>query len=207
MDRKKIALMIIAAGLLLLAIVIYLIYFSHSSSPLVQQGRKVFHTGQLPSSQTQTKSGDQTKTSKKQAKIDLGEKKKEPKEISKESLARLAASFAERFGTFSNQANFDNIKDLELLMTDSMRVWSQDYIDKLKSEETSGEFYAITTKAINSQVVNFDEANGQAEVKVVTQRQEVKGKAEPQTFYQDIVLHFQKQGDKWKVDSIEWGEK
>ncbi len=205
MNRKKIALFIIALGLLLLlAIVVYFAYFSRSKQLNFHLPRRP-QAAHLPANQQNpSRPANQRQPA---AKINFSPAAKEPEQVGRESLGRLAASFAERFGSFSNQANFDNIKDLEVLMTEKMRLWSRNYIKELKVQEQTGQFYAITTKALNAKVVSYDSEAGQAKVKVTTQRQETKGQAAPAVFYQDLVLQFAKQNGKWKVDSIAWGEK
>jgi len=122
------------------------------------------------------------------------------------NLKAIALTFAERFGSYSNQGNFSNLDDLRDIMTVRMKAWSDNYIatNKFLSEDGQ-DYYGVTTKALSVQVVNFDDSLGRAEVMATTQRQEAKGSTiNPQVFYQDLKLNLVDSGDGWKVDRAEW---
>lgn len=121
------------------------------------------------------------------------------------SIKRLAAAFAERFGSFSNQSDFDNIEDLKVFMTAEMSAWADGYVAEQRSQGTSTVFSGTTTRAISSELTAFDEAAGTAAVTVGTQRRETKGGvAEARVYYQDMELGFVKIGSQWKVNSASW---
>ncbi|SRR6056297_461172 len=119
-------------------------------------------------------------------------------------LKKLASSFAERFGSYSNQSQYDNLKDLKIFMSEDMKKWAEDYIKKQLEEEYSQSYYGILSKAVTSQVEKFNPDAGQARALVKTQRIESKEGKEDKVFYQDLTLDFIKQGDSWKVDRAEW---
>lgn len=116
---------------------------------------------------------------------------------------RTGRIFAERFGSFSNQAQFQNIEDLFDLMNDSMRDWAEDMVAEGQAEaEETDEYYGINTKVISHETIE-DTANNVV-IKYITQRQEVGGDAGNIYYYQDIVVTLTLEDNVWKVDSAFW---
>lgn len=125
--------------------------------------------------------------------------------IDENALKKMAASFAERLGSFSNQSNYGNISDLKIFMTDRMRTWADDYVSGQREKENgSAAYYGITAKALSEETASYDEAGGKAEIVVKTQKREVSGNSEPSVYYQDIKIIFIKEKGAWKVDSADW---
>jgi hypothetical protein len=122
------------------------------------------------------------------------------------NLRRVAAAFAERFGSFSNQSDFENIIDLKAFMTDAMSAWADGYVaDQRAAKKPSAVYYGLTTRSISTEVVSFDEAAGEASVRVKAQRREESGETgESRVYYQDIIIDFEEVADVWKVDSAVW---
>src|SRR3989344_751635 len=110
MNKNFFSVIFILLGLLFLGIIVYFIFFHDFSVPevVIPENKNV-----------------NTLVQKEPA-----VKKEEPKVITQtaktttvnleEDLKRLALSFAERFGSFSNQAGYQNIKDLKVFMSSSM---------------------------------------------------------------------------------------
>ncbi|MFA4942269.1 MAG: hypothetical protein WC564_01360 [Patescibacteria group bacterium] len=122
-----------------------------------------------------------------------------------EDLRKLAMSFAERFGSFSNQANYGNIEDLKIFMTPKMQSWANDYVASLNQQDKNNtNYYGITSIAISGTVKSFDDKAGTAEILVTTQRREVAGSGEPKVFSQDILVVFEKVKEEWKASSATW---
>lgn len=125
---------------------------------------------------------------------------------SQANLKRLAASFAERYGSFSNQGDFENLKELKVFMTDSMAREVDAYIAEAGARGTATPAYVgMTTRALSSTIDSFNESAGTATVTVNTQRQEVTS-AGTRVFYQEIGLDFVRSGEIWEVDSAQWLE-
>lgn len=120
-------------------------------------------------------------------------------------LGKISMSFAERFGSFSNQSNYGNFTDLKILMTDSMKAWADGYVSDLRTQPVSGAYYGITTKALTYEVKKFDEASGQAEVLITTQRrestEEING-GEP--YIQKLTLGLEKVNGTWLFARAYW---
>jgi multidrug efflux pump subunit AcrB len=123
------------------------------------------------------------------------------------SISRLAAAFAERYGSYSNQGNFENLLDLESLMTEKMWVETDNFIQQNEAG-TNGEstYFGITTKAISVNIVEIDEGAGTAQITVGTQRRESSGSMADSSVikYEDLELIFQRINDEWKVDEAKW---
>lgn len=121
-------------------------------------------------------------------------------------LTRFAATFVERFGSFSNESDYENLRDLEVFMTVAMQNWTEGYIkDKLKENElVSSDYYGITTKALATKIIDFI-ADKEANISVSTQRQESTGSTKnSKVYYQDILLNLVKVENEWKIDAVYW---
>ncbi len=128
----------------------------------------------------------------------------ENRELTANDLSKMASSFAERFGSYSNHSNFSNILDLQIFMTEKMKNWAEKQI-KEAEEGYKDIYYGITTKAISTEVQEFDENNGKATILVTTQRKESTGNmSNSSVYYQDILITYIKEKGVWKVDSAYW---
>jgi len=206
MDKRKlIGILIIIVGLIALIGIIYLIFFYNFTTrpgevsqdrELVQQ-TEVVQTEEQPA-RLPTKPIITAKTS-----------QPSQTEVGQEDLLRMASAFAERFGSYSNQSDYGNIRDLKIFMSSTMQDWADSFIDQARAKKSeSSIYYGITTKAIAQEVIKFDEDLGQAEVLVKTQRREAIGTTSNTTvFYQDIVIKFVRQKGIWKVDGAYWRDK
>ena len=118
-------------------------------------------------------------------------------------LKQFAYSFAERYGSYSNNAMFQNLEDLRPLMTPAMR----EKVDKLITLHRAAAlaYDGYTTKALSGELINFSETA--ATVMVRTQRLHYQNdKIEPTVFYQNIFLQLVKAGTEWQVDDARWQE-
>lgn len=123
------------------------------------------------------------------------------------NVQRLAASFAERYGSFSNQGDFENLKELRVFMTDSMKREVDAYIAEASSATSgSAAYFGTTTRSLSSTITRFNEEGGSATVVVNTQRQEVSSSG-TEVYYQEIEIDFILSGEVWEVDSAEWQER
>lgn len=131
---------------------------------------------------------------------------KRSQQFSKEDLKRIASSFAERFGSYSNQSNFSNVYDLKIFMTRNMSRWATNFINEHTTDEASAIYYSISTVAVSEEIKEFDDDLGKAIVLVKTRRREANGTTNnlSDIFSQDIVIVFLKENGLWKVDSASW---
>jgi hypothetical protein len=141
---------------------------------------------------------------------DFAQLKKEKSVFTQDDIARMAASFAERFGSFSNQSNFSNVNDLKIFMTDKMQAWADNYVkDQAKKVGDSQIYFGITTKAATEEVKEYNPEAGKGSVLVTTRRREARVSKENSSavYTQEITVNFLKQDGAWKVDSAFWKEK
>jgi len=128
-------------------------------------------------------------------------------EFGEKDLKNMASSFAERFGSYSNHSNYNNIDDLKIFMSAKMQVWADEFLEQVRKDNDMDIYYGITTKAVVSQVKKFDDDAGEGQVLVQTQRRESTGTTGNSTvFYQDILINFVMKNGAWKVDSAYWQE-
>ena len=114
----------------------------------------------------------------------------------------MAKIFVERYGSYSNEANFQNIRDVIPLM--SAEFAAATTADLTSKKQPNG-FYGVTTRVITVKVVSQSEADGTADVVLSTQRTEENGSAQnTKTKYQDVELTFVKEAGVWMVDSVKW---
>lgn len=122
------------------------------------------------------------------------------------NLRRIAAAFAERFGSFSNQSDYENIFELKVLMTARMQAWADAYVEQQRRDkQASAVYFGVTTRSISTELLEFDEELGTASVKVSTQRSEESGETlQRKVYYQELILDFIREGEIWKVDAAIW---
>lgn len=128
-------------------------------------------------------------------------------EKTKSDISRLAAAFAERFGSYSNQGDFENLLDLNSLMTENMQGWARNFVAENKASQTDNTVYfGVTTKAVSLEMVSFNEAASEAMIKVSTQRREASGTMSDNVriYYQDLELILKKVSGEWLVDQATW---
>ena len=132
----------------------------------------------------------------------------EPKEQQDEITAKLVAltlPFVERFGTFSNQNNFENVKDLFPYMTENLKKKSELQIQKDADKPFPKAYTGVITKALSYKTVSIDENAGSGEFLVTTQRREYVGTPTNFKVYtQDISVIFKKEDSVWLIDSATW---
>ncbi len=127
------------------------------------------------------------------------------RDILEQQLKSSGAQFAERFGTYSNQGDFQNLTDLFPLMTERMRLQTQRVIDAARAATTTPSVYVgVTTRPVTMTVVSVNESGGQAAVRISVQRATQIGDAQPVTRYETLTIEFRKQQNVWKVDSAQW---
>lgn len=124
-----------------------------------------------------------------------------------DDFRQIARSFAERFGSYSNQSDYSNIDDLKLFsMTKKMKEWADDYVRGLRATTPSKqEFYGVTTKALlEPKILSFDLPGNKVELLLTVQREESFSSGPNKIFSQDIKITFLKEGGEWLVDSAFW---
>ncbi|MDD4477228.1 MAG: hypothetical protein PHY40_03695 [Patescibacteria group bacterium] len=201
MNRKLFGILIIAIAAVIIALIVYFIFFYNFNQSSTTAPVATTTQAQLPQATTSNTVIKPAVTAP-SASFSF-----ENRELNEEDLKIMAAAFAERFGSFSNQSNYSNINDLKIFMTQNMQSWADQYIAKSQGE-FSTIYHGYTTKSVATEATSFDASSGKSEILVKTQRRESSGTMENSSvFYQDILITFKKERNAWKVDSAVWQEK
>jgi len=202
MNKKLIGIAIIGSGLIIIVGIIYIIFFYDFTRP-----EEISHSQEQAQQIETTPAQEQAQGLPTTKPVIIARPSQPSKtEVSQDDLIRMAAAFTERFGSYSNQSDYGNIRDLKIFMTLKMQDWAEDFIEQARVRETEAKiYYGITTKAITQIVKQFDQTAGQAEILVKTQRREAVGTtSNVTTFYQDIIIKFVREKGIWKVDDAYW---
>lgn len=118
----------------------------------------------------------------------------------------IAEPFVERFGSYNNQGGFDNFREIEIFMTDSLKAWvNGTYLAQLTSRMPNlNQYFAVNSKVLSSQVDELNQETGKAAMTMNVQRQEITNGAETKLYYQDAQVELQKVDGVWKVNGIFW---
>jgi hypothetical protein len=195
--QKRNKIILIVVGLLLIGVVLFLAIWTRPSGTVTGPSNEQRGAAQNVGAETEAPAAQQIETRQPSA-----------EEIARAQLTTLSQSFAERFGTYSNDGNFQNVIDLYPQMTSSMADWAKNYVIKMRSEASTEGYEGATTRAISTGVTSLDLSAGKAETLVKTQRVTAKaaagGKIESETLYQDLRLELVKIGADWKIDGAYW---
>ena len=126
----------------------------------------------------------------------------EQQEAAAEANVRtVVKSFAERYGSYSSEADFANIIDVLPLMTDGYAARTQEMMATWKSSDV---YYGVTTRVL-AMDITMDETAGTAQATVNTQREEARGEVQNiSVSYQDLVLDLVRVSGSWFVDNAAW---
>jgi hypothetical protein len=117
----------------------------------------------------------------------------------------LATLFVERYGSYSNQSNFQNLEDLLPLMSDSFRAKTERDLEALRRDTPPPtEYVGVTTRVLSTAEREYDLPRGAAAFRASVQKSEVKGTAPPTITYPAIDVTLVREGGAWKVSSAVW---
>lgn len=214
MNKKTLGIIIIISALVILFGVIYVVFvndyfYKKNTDENLTDNEQVPKT--VDTANTNQNSNPKTI---REITLDPMDSSSQPKAVDKvqsdkNDLSRIATSFAERFGTYSNQSNFSNITSLKIFMSKEMKKWSDQYIaNQKKNNNDSSMYYGITTKAAAAEIQDYDEDKGTANILVITRRREAIGTTNnlSNVFTQNIGIDFIKEGGGWKVNQASWLE-
>lgn len=186
-QRKKVVLIVLAGVLVIAGIISWLVISEKSDNPLPKETDAVKSiTGEV------TVNPKSIKVSPPKA-----------KEKTEVSVKAIVITFVERFGTFSNHAKFISLEDIIPMMTSSMESWMQNsYLPTLRREhDPEGFFYSVKTTAPVVRILK--EEGNYMEIMVETQRIE-NNEGQEVKFNQDIKIDLVKSGEEWLVDAAYW---
>lgn len=120
------------------------------------------------------------------------------------SARTVATNFVERFGSYSTDADYQNIDDVMALATDSLQRRLTDMSEEARRTK-SDDFYGVSTHALIFTAES--EAAASMTWRITTQREESIGsRANTSVRNQDIRVSMIKIGDDWLVDDFAWLE-
>lgn len=116
-------------------------------------------------------------------------------------LESLTSSYAERFASYSSDADFKNLDDLKILSTSKMQAFIDGYMATSQIGQNGYELQEA--KALNNQLIYLSQ--DKALVAVSLQLTKFQGEqANPTTSYSKVELTVLKNRDEWKVDEANW---
>ncbi|TAK03995.1 hypothetical protein EPO34_02450 [Patescibacteria group bacterium] len=127
--------------------------------------------------------------------------------VTQSGAETVAKVFAERYGSFSSEAAFGNLRDVIPLATPAFGAQLEALAD---AGVPPTEYYGVTTRvvALTADLMDPSTSSGQATTmrfSVSTQRQEAKGSPQDLSVkYQDLEVTMEKVGGKWLVASATW---
>ena len=119
----------------------------------------------------------------------------DPKELEVKQLATL---FVERFGSYSNQNNQQNYKDVVPLMTASMANWAAS-----QNATTSLNYYGVTTNVVAASLKESTDTTATVEVGV---QEVIETQNEQKIEYRTGQVQMVKEGNTWKVSGLYWAQ-
>lgn len=122
---------------------------------------------------------------------------------SRTAAAQMAELFAERYGSYSNQGDFQNLRDLLPVMTDAYRASTETYLATAKSDPNAP-YEGVTSVKISTDVRSYDATGGTAVIAVMLQQQKVSGASRATPTYRSLKMSLQKVGQDWRVASATW---
>lgn len=204
-DRKKTGILII---IIALAIIIAIVYFVFLRKPAVVVQNENPTGNEVVNELPQAGQTGVTTPGNKQPTANYNIAAETPRKIDGDDLGKLSMSFAERFGSFSNQSDYGNFTDLNIMMTDGMKKWAKTNVENLREKTSNASYYGITTKALTYEVKSFDDNAGTAEILVGTQRQEsTEAINSGASFIQNLDLSLTKVNGEWLFDKAYWQTK
>jgi hypothetical protein len=125
-------------------------------------------------------------------------------DISRNEAKNLVLMFAERFGTYSADADFSLLDELQNMMTTKFAGWiNQTYKKKMQAEYTADSKYkSVTVEAL---AVNFENFSDSAATAMVSVRSTKKNNgAEPLETAEKLKIELTKSSDKWLISGAYW---
>ncbi len=122
--------------------------------------------------------------------------------VGRTAAAQMAELFAERFGSYSNQGEYQNVRDLLPVMTASYRKTTEATLASLKPQQ-SPTFEGVTSKKVSTDVRSYSASAGTAVV-AVTMQQEKRSGTTTVVGYRTLRMELKKDGENWLVDSARW---
>jgi len=117
---------------------------------------------------------------------------------------QVAELFAERFGSYSNQGNYQNLRDLLPVMTSSYRAETEAFLKSVAFDPPAEEYAGYTSTKISTDEILYDNTSGKATFDIRMQQVSIVGTAEPEISYPYLRVQLSLVGEDWRVSSVDW---
>lgn len=117
-------------------------------------------------------------------------------EMQQNGVKQLAIIFVERYNSFSTENNFQNIKDVESIVTPVL--WKRISTPLTKPAAPNTAFVGVTADVVNASIATW--ADQDATILVKLHKSTDKSGVTTEQ-YQNLNVHLVKVGDTWLVDS------
>ncbi|HLC69428.1 MAG TPA: hypothetical protein VJH75_00050 [Patescibacteria group bacterium] len=118
-------------------------------------------------------------------------------EVEKNTVKNLARIFLERYGSYSTDSNYDNIRDLESLSTPSLWLTLKTRIGRPPTGDYSGSLARVYTSAVTEWSKDSSKV-----VVSLTQETEKNGVSTEARYSSEVTL--KKLNGDWRVDAFTW---
>jgi len=197
-NRKTIGIILIIIGLVIVGLLVYFLLIQEDELINVDVPPVDTQTQQLP---TGPEIGTTTPSDRPVSSQQYDVSQEQAHQIGAADLAKRAMLYSERLGSYSSQSDYSNFIDLKIYMTEDMRDWVDQEVLSLQTKNRNSGYYGIETKAITTEILNYDDQEGTAEIKVTTERRESRdllGGGE--SFSQVVRFSFVKGASDWLID-------
>lgn len=206
-NHRKVGILIVLTGLILLLVIIYLIFFNKEANNFIKINEPaVIVNPEIPSLPV-AETGTTTPSDQPRNEMRYDVSKEEVHSIDQTDLEKRAMLYSERLGSYSSQSDYGNFSDLYIYMSANMRAWADNYVAELRrgSLGKNDGYYGVITKSLTAVTEEFDEKQGKAKMTVETERREsgADGSVGP-AYRQKIDLDFVKVNGEWLMDKAYW---
>lgn len=121
-------------------------------------------------------------------------------EMKRNAALKIAQIFAERYGTYSTHGDYDNIKDVQILVTENL--WA-----KLNSQVPAtsngnvGEYRGVTARAVAANITDWRDDAATVEVSILKTESTSTSVVNSN---QNIIVEVVESGDSWLVEDFNW---
>lgn len=205
MKKNYFGIAIMVFGFIAMITIIYFLFFHEFSAPISGDiVATTTQTSEQPDTITIATIDDDAGTNVTPIKNEQSGKAITAEDAEKDEISALSKAFLERLGSFSSQSDFGNITDLEIFMTEKMRMWARQTVDSERAKKRDSEkYYGITTIVVGHDFVDYKFGNDSTSLTLHARRRESDGKTED-SYNQDAVIKVIKEDGVWRVDSVEW---
>lgn len=114
---------------------------------------------------------------------------------------QMAELFAERYGSYSNQGDYRNLRDLLPVMSADYRRRTEAFL--ATAQTASGQTYeGVTSVKISTDVRSM--SDDEAVIAVTLQQQRSTGASAPTIAYRTLRMELVRSGEDWLVDAAVW---